>query len=245
MPGFFFDLGGKASKALRQGNWMWQALTGTDVDRIAAEEAFGRDMALAVRAELNVPDGPTDPLRSPWLDAITADLAGRLKEKRRRFQATLVDPGEPNAFALPGGFLFVHRALLELCGWNRDEVAFVLGHEMAHVIHEHTFQRLVGGQGLAQVARAVPFGGPAALLVRQVGLALLTSAYSREQEFDADRFGIRLATAAGFDPKGGIRLLGRLRELAHRVPDAKLAAYFASHPPLAERIAVMTRIVHG
>jgi Zn-dependent protease with chaperone function len=241
MPGFFHELGARTGKALRQGNWIWQSLTGTDADRIAAEEVFGRDLAAAVRAELNVPDFPTDIGRSAWLNSITTALAGRLKEKRRTFRVAIVDAGEPNAFALPGGFLFVHRSLLELCGWDRDEVAFVVGHEMAHVVHDHTLQRIMGGQGLARIAGSVPLGGPAAMVARQVGLALLTSAYGRDQEFDADQFGTRLASAAGFAPGGGARLLGRLQRDVETVPGSRLAAYFASHPPLAERIAALRR----
>ena len=64
----------------------------------------------------------------------------------------------------------------------------------------------------------------------------LQLAYSREQEFDADALGLRLAAASGFDPDGGPRLLGRLRAFS-QAPDASdLGAYFATHPPLPERI---------
>lgn len=238
MSGFFHDLGSRAGRALRQGNWVLQSFTGTEEAALAAEMAAGQDLAAGVLAELET---AADPEQSRWLDAIGVELTARVKDKRRQFRFHLVDSGDPNAFALPGGFIFVERSLLELCGWDRDEAAFVVGHEMAHVIKTHALERLISGKGLARIAGAIPLGGPAGMLLRHVGMSFLTSAYSREQEFDADDLGARLAAASGFARDGGPRLLGRLAKLHDDEPGFTLAAYFASHPPLIERIGQLQR----
>lgn len=238
MPGFFYRMGKKVGPHLRKGNWILQALTGEEADLLAAEEKVGRDMAAQVRETM--PDTPNAPpaQAESWVGEIGKQLAARLKEKRRRFTIGVVASGEPNAFALPGGFLFVERALLDICQWDRDETAFVLAHEMAHVIRGHAMERLLGSDVIAAAARtAVRGAGPYGLLIRQAAMQFLQTAYSREQEFDADDLGFRLAAAAGFDPIGGPRLLGRLRAFS-QAPDASdLGVYFATHPPLDQRIA--------
>ncbi len=160
-----------------------------------------------------------------------------MKEKRRRFTFSVVASGEPNAFALPGGFIFIERSLLELCQWEPDEVGFVLAHEMAHVIRGHAMERLLGSDVIAAAARVVRAPGPYGMLIRQAASRFLQSAYSREQEFDADDLGMRLAVASGLNPSGGPRLLERLSVFAGAADGPDLSTYFATHPPLGERIA--------
>lgn len=247
MSGFFFDMGRKAGRALRQGNWLVQSLTGTEADAIAAEEAFGRDLAAEiVRAQQQQPETVTiDPARQEAVQALGAHLAGYLTQQTRRWRVRLLNGGEPNAFALPGGFLFLEQSLLDLCRDDPSEVGFVIGHEIGHVLRGHALQRTMGDKGLAKLAGALPIGGLPGMVVKQVALSFLSSAYSREQEFEADRVGARLIAAAGLDPHGGVRLLSRLQAIHEAEPELPLLSYFASHPPLAERIAALRQVPHG
>lgn len=245
MPGFFYNLGKGIGPHLRKGHWLLQALTGEDTDVLEAEHRVGRDMAAQVQEMMAPAPGaePIDPRRAAWLDDLAAALVARVKDKRRRFRFTIVASGPPNAVALPGGFIFVERSLLELCQWDRDEVGFVLGHEMAHAIRGHTMERILGSDVIAMAARAVAVGGAHGMLIRQVASRFLQMAYSREQEFDADALGARLAAAGDFDPEGGPRLLGRLRAFCATPDAADLGAYFATHPPLDERIGKLRRLL--
>jgi predicted Zn-dependent protease len=227
-------LGQDLGRNVRQANWLFQALTGTEAEVAAAEHAVGHDLAAAVLEQTPVFD---DPGRKVWLETLGARLADRLKNKQRRFAFAVLDAGEPNAFALPGGYVFIERSLLDLCGWDADETAFVLGHEMAHVVRGNALDRLLASKALARL----PLGGVARAAVSLLGLPFLTSAYSRDQEFEADNLGARLALAAGFTPDAGPRLLGRLAAADHTAPPAPLTAYFASHPPMPERIAALRR----
>src|SRR5205823_6424711 len=111
---------------------------------------------------------------------------------------------EINAFALPGGYVFVTRRLLDFSRWDHAELAFVLGHEMGHVVKRHAIERLMANALFGGIAARLPVGG-AVLRPHVAALlsTLLRQGYSREQELEADAFGARVAHAAGFDPVAG------------------------------------------
>lgn len=234
MAGFFRNLGKFAGPRVRKGKWLWQSLTGSQADVLKAEHDVGRDMAAEVRRQLPPDD---DPETVELIGEIGRRLARCVAEKRRTFQFELVRGGEPNAFALPGGFVFVSRALVDLCERRPGELAFVLGHEMAHVIRGHALDRMLSSSATVLAARAVPVGGMGAW-VKRVGIRYLEGAYSRDRELGADELGVRLADAAGYDRRAAVRLLARLGNLrakgAAGLPG--LGRYFASHPPTDERI---------
>ncbi|MFH1719558.1 MAG: M48 family metallopeptidase [Planctomycetota bacterium] len=170
------------------------------------------------------------------LNRIGRRLTACVANKSRRFSFEAVQGDKPNAFALPGGFIFITRSLLELCRHNQDEVAFILGHEMAHVIRGHAMNRIVSNSAIAAASRAAPIRGLLSGWLRKVGVQFLESAYSQDMEFEADELGMRLAAAAGYDPRACVQLFGRLAK-----PDATagyfdLSAYFSSHPPFNVRI---------
>ena len=234
MAGFFHKLGKLAGPRVRKGKWLWQSLTGSQDDVLKAEHDVGRDMAAEVRRQLPPDD---DAETAALIGEIGGRLARCVAEKRRTFQFELVRGGEPNAFALPGGFVFVTRALVDLCERRPDELAFVLGHEMAHVIRGHALDRMLSSSATVLAARALPAGGVGAW-VKHVGIRYLEGAYSRDRELGADELGVRLADAAGYDRRGAARLLERLGELHARGAEGalRLGRYFASHPPAAERV---------
>jgi Zn-dependent protease with chaperone function len=143
---------------------------------------------------------------------------------------------EPNAFALPGGFIFVTRSIIELCRWDNDQIAFLLAHEMAHVIRGHTIERIVTNSAISTVSRATPMRGVLGGWLQTVGVRFLETAYSRDQELEADRLGVRLAEAAGYNPEGSIELLSRLAELKKPSDPLNLSEYFSTHPSSELRI---------
>jgi predicted Zn-dependent protease len=146
---------------------------------------------------------------------------------------------EANAMALPGGFLFVSHSLVDLCERRREELAFVLGHEMAHVLLGHAWDRMINQSALRAASVIVTRAGPLGPWLRQNGLQLLQSAHARDCEFEADQEGQRLAVHAGYDPGGGARLFQRLEGFGD--DRLGLGQYFASHPPAAERKAKLEK----
>ena len=141
----------------------------------------------------------------------------------------------PTAFALPGGFIFIAPGLVELAEKNSDELAFVIGHEMAHVIRRHAIDRILSQKALSMASLATPAGRAVAPWLRSVGMQWLEKAYSREQEFEADVLGSRLAQVAGFDPQGALRMLERFRSLEGSSDPLGLSAYLSTHPPIDDR----------
>lgn len=232
MAGFFYQLGKLAGPKVRKANWFFRSLTGTEAEAIQAEFQVGRDLAQAIAQEMEV---DPDPCVAQLLQEVGTRLAGRVKNRHRSFTFQSLQASEANAFALPGGFIWVTRALVELCERNPDDIAFILGHEMAHVIRRHAMDRMMTNSVLNAAIRAVPVGG---LVRSQLGGMLrqmLEQRYSQDQELDADQLGVRLARAAGFRADAAIELLDRLKRRSGESPG--IGEYFSSHPPFDLRIA--------
>lgn len=151
-----------------------------------------------------------------------------------------------NAFALPGGFIGVHSALV-LAAQSESELASVLSHEIGHVAQRH-IARMLGRQrqdallplaGLILAALASGAGGDAsaALLMGSEGIALQRQLnFSREAEREADRIGLQIMKDAGFDTSGMIAFFGRMQNSTRAYGDG-VPAFLRSHPLTTERIA--------
>src|SRR3546814_2090788 len=160
-----------------------------------------------------------------------------------KFTFTILDTPVVNAFALPGGYVYITRGLLALAT-SEAEVAGVLGHEIGHVTARHTAERY--GQtmaaNIAGIGLGVLLGGPAARAGGTPG-ALLVRSYSREQEFEADMLGGRYLARAGYDTGAMAGFLSQLQ--AHSQLEAALAgqpekadsfSITQTHPRTADRI---------
>lgn len=220
---------------------MWESVAGNEAEAVRAEYGVGRTMADAVR-EQSVCD--LDPAVRDLLRGIQTQLADRVNNPLHRFHVTSTEEAQPTAYALPGGFIFVARALVTLCEKDPDELSFVLGHEMGHVIRRHAMDRLLGQTAISAAMMASPGRGALAAWIKRVGVPWLERAYSREQEFEADEMGALLTRAAGFDPAGAVRALQRFQRLDPTHDERGLSAYFATHPPVAERIARLRERFH-
>jgi predicted Zn-dependent protease len=220
-------LGGQSRKPFRQAKWMWSWFAGSEAEAIQAEYEYGRECARQFAAQFS---GSAPRGKQEVVSAVGSRLADAVKD-RRQFQFSLVRASVSNAYALPGGFVFITEPLVDLCAQNPDELAFLLGHEMGHVLCGHARSQLTARTFLNAVTARLSGAG---LMLRQ----LLNQGYSRELELEADREGARLAAAAGFDSRAAARALQRLARGAG--DDAGLAEYFSSHPPLAERVRKLT-----
>jgi beta-barrel assembly-enhancing protease len=154
--------------------------------------------------------------------------------------------GFVNAFALPGGHIFIGKGLIALMD-SEDELAGVLGHELEHVDHYHCAERLQ----TEAIARKIPLGSLAMLPVE-----LFQAGYSKEQELEADREGILLASSSGYSALAAARLFATMearygeRQAQSQTPQgevsrvvlASLTEYFRSHPETAERIAQIKQV---
>ncbi|MBM3881965.1 MAG: hypothetical protein FJ387_19965 [Verrucomicrobia bacterium] len=236
MSGVFEQVGrflGRASvPVVRKTKWIWSSLAGDEEAALRAEVEFGTTLAAELRTTQEL-------VRDPALSGVLGDLLRRLgaplKDQRRGFRCEVIRDDVPNAMALPGGFIFLSHSLLELGERRTDELAFILGHEMAHVIRNHAWDRLLN-QTASRVASVVALrAGPLGGWLRQRGLAVLQSAHAQDCEFEADELGLRLGAAAGFATGGALAFLRRLDRLGAEA--TARSAYLASHPPAVERLA--------
>lgn len=242
MSGLFYNLGSRVGPQFRRAKWIWQSLTGSEADAIKVENDVGRDLAREVRRQLK-PDHQPPFLLSQEntgekiLNKVGSHLSDCVANKLRSFSYETVEGPEPNAFALPGGFIFVTWPLIKLCEWSEDEIAFILGHEMAHVIRGHAMHRLISSYAISATARVAPGHGVLSAWLQKIGVQFLESAYSQELELEADRFGVRLAGAARYDERASMRLLTRLSNLNQPTGGGlNLGSYFSSHPAYNDRI---------
>ena len=241
MSSLFYNLGKMVGPKVRKAQWIWQSMTGSETDAIKLENEVGRDLAREIRHQLD-PD-----IESKNKD-IFNDIGPRLTEcvanRFRSFSFETVKGSEPNAFALPGGFIFVTGSLVELCERDQDELAFILGHEMAHVIRGHAMRRIISNSAINAASLAVPIRGQFSGWLRKVGIQFLESAYSQELESQADKLGVLLSDAAGYNPDASIQLLRRLDKLNLSEKQFELGGYFSSHPSFDVRIRNIRHFLH-
>jgi predicted Zn-dependent protease len=237
MPGLFYSLGQWIGPELRKASWLFQSLTGSEKEAIAAERAVGRDFAREFLERLPIhPDDESE----RFVNRMAEHLARSLSNPHWRFEVRIVQFPAVNAFALPGGFLFLTRPLLDFCDQTGDELAFVVGHEIGHIIKGHAMERMMANAVIGSaLARVTSVAGLARLPLSDLTSLLLQQSYSRDQEHEADRFGVQLAAAAGYDGHAALRLLSRLTPPDEEPPG--LVGYFASHPPREERLREIGR----
>ena len=224
---------------------MWQSMTGSEADAIKVEYEVGLDLAREIRQQLGPNQHRQASCGEPQTDQILNEIGNRLAtcvaNKSRRFSFETVNGAEPNAFALPGGFIFVTKSIVELCRYDKNEIACILGHEMAHIIRGHAMNRIVSNSAITAASRAAPIRGVLSGWLRKVGVQFLESAYSKDLESEADRLGVRLVAAAGYDADACVQLFTRLAKLKSPPNELDLGSYFSSHPPFKVRIENIKR----
>jgi len=182
------------------------------------------------------------------------EVGGRVAahaKRRLAFRFHLIPNADMiNAFALPGGHVFVGQGLLDQMT-SEDELAFVLGHEIEHIDHYHAVERVQIEAQLNKLNLDI------VAAVAQIPISLWQAGYSKEEEFEADREGLRIACAAGYSPRGAVNLLERWTQL-HReyvmhaeTPSEELSqlaidgltGYFRTHPLPSERLAQANDVI--
>jgi predicted Zn-dependent protease len=240
MAGLFYHLGRMVGPKLRQANWVLRSLTGTEAEAVQAEHQVGRDLAYAFARQVE-PD--PDPAVGQLLGEIGTRLAGCVRDQTHRFCVCPVLAPDVNAFAFPGGFIFVMRPLLEFCHWDRDEIAFVLGHEMGHVLHRHAINRMMTSSIVRNGLGSLPVGGVLRAPILNLAATLLNQGYSQDQELEAENLGLQLVLAAGYDGRAAVRVMQRL--LTVPAEAYALSSWFSSHPPADLRVEQMERLLRS
>jgi predicted Zn-dependent protease len=167
-------------------------------------------------------------------------VASQSERPELKWYFGVLDTDSVNAFALPGGYVFITRGLLRALA-NEAELAAVLGHEIGHVVMKHHLKILRQSQGVdfasSLIGSQVGGGGLQGVAVQQMlgkGAEALARGLDKDAEYEADRLGVVLATRAGYDPYAMAGVLQKLGRANPREPS--LALLFKTHPLPQERL---------
>lgn len=183
----------------------------------------------------------TNDPRATMVTRLVARIAATLPagERQYQFRAALIDRSEANAFALPGGRIFVFTGLLNRVQ-TPEELAGVLAHEMAHVTHRHGLRKLIAAGGPHYALKLFISDQQEMLSTLSAGSQMLVGQYySRDVEREADTVGWHYLVAADIDPRG---LAGFFELLTEGENADYMPSMFRSHPATSERIASLNKL---
>ncbi len=156
----------------------------------------------------------------------------------------VIDEDKLNAVSLPGGYVYVYKGLIDAVD-SDDQLACVIGHELGHIGSKHSIKKLqsIYGYTLLQLAAIQSRNGQLAGGLNTAFLSIFL-AYSQEDEFWADKLGVKYAKKAGYDPKGMAQFLKKLKEKEDKEP-LQPFSYWRTHPFIPERIAAVNQDISG
>jgi len=208
---------------------------------VEEERKLGEEVVREVETKLTL---IRDPLILDYLHSLGRELLRGIEPQPFPFRFYLLKDSQLNAFAVPGGHIFLTTGILELVD-SEGELAGLLGHEIAHITQRHISRQLEKQKKIGLAAMAAALLGALAGDPRIAEVALAGSMataqtlflkYSREDEEEADQYGLRYMTAAGYDPKQMIQLLDKLRRFGS-FGSERIPAYMQTHPLTADRMA--------
>ena len=185
-----------------------------------------------------------------YVNEVGGRVAAHAKRKLNYRFHLIGDANLINAFALPGGHVFIGQGLLDQMT-SEDELAFVLGHELEHIDHYHSVERVQIEAKLKSLDLEI------VAAIAEIPMSLWQAGYSKDQEFEADREGLRIAAAAGYSPEGAVKMTERLAKLNREyvihaeTPTGELSqvaidgltGYFRSHPLPSERLQQINEVI--
>jgi predicted Zn-dependent protease len=207
------------------------------------EVQLGANYAAQINAKLPLVQ---DPEVNAYINRLGDSLAKVADTRNLQWHFYVVDSKEVNAFAVPGGYVYVNRGLIERFT-KLDQLATVLGHEIGHVTQRHSMKQQQKAQGVGIGATLGCIltrvcGTPGVGDLVNVGAGALMAGFSREDEAESDRVGIAYALRAGIDPRGMITTFEILLAERKEKPDG-LAAMFQTHPLEESRIQQAKEII--
>lgn len=200
------------------------------------EVKIGQEADIIIKEKFGVYNSPA---LLAYVDRVGQKVAAVCDRQNISYHFTILDTNMVNAFALPGGYVYITRGLLARLN-SEAELANILGHEITHITARHAVQRLsqVYGYELAWIGAGILLNQPDIYNWKELsnaGVQIALLGYSRENEFEADRVGSKYAFLASYDPQG---MASFLTTLQHEEKDSsEYVSWLQTHPPTKERIA--------
>ena len=205
-----------------------------DFYSLEKEAALGRRLAAEIDAQSKF---VTDPVVVEYVNRVGQNIVLR-SDSKIPFTIKVLDSPDVNAFALPGGFLYVNSGAI-LAADSEAEIAGVMAHEIAHVAARHGVEQQSKGRLLQYLSIPLIFvGGPLGAIVQNAANILVPLTFlkfSRGAEEEADRLGLQYMWAAGYDPTAMLTFFEKLKSKEKKEPGT-LAKVFSTHPATGKRI---------
>ena len=199
----------------------------------AYEVSIGQAMAEGVGQRYKMYQ---DPGINAYVSSLGARVASVCDRRDIEYHFAVVDDPQVNAFAAPGGFVYVTTGLLAAAD-NEAELVAVIGHEVGHIVARHSAQRIQAQFGISLAAQALKLDKKSPVVQNAVGLGmnLAMQGYSRENEYEADHLGAVYTCRLGYDPVAIVTFFHKLRKLQQTEP-SRMEVWFSSHPATGSRI---------
>jgi predicted Zn-dependent protease len=211
----------------------------------AQEIQLGKEMDTQVRAEMGIYE---DAALQRYVSDVGLRLARASERPNLPWHFTVVDEPAVNAFALPGGYIYVTRGILPFL-LDEEQLAGVLGHEIGHVTARHSAQQYTkatsAGIGLTLLSIFVPDTRPLQGAA-ETALGVLFLKYGRDDELQADRLGAQYTAESGWDPRGVAGMLRTLERLDAASGSSKgVPNWLSTHPAAADRVQKITAFIES
>lgn len=197
------------------------------------EIALGKDVDAQIKKQLKI---LKNPLMQQRLDNLGHRVAVLSDRQDITYHFNIVNDRELNAFAVPGGFVYVNKGLMDIS--TDDELACVLGHEIGHLAARHSVKRIqaqLGYQILISIVLGAS-GNKPIVEATDIVFNLVNLGYSRQDEFLADKLAVKYAKRAGYNPSAMITFFKKLKKEADKKGKGFNLVFLSSHPPIEERI---------
>jgi predicted Zn-dependent protease len=198
-----------------------------------SEVALGQDMDVQVQQKMKI---LKDPLMQGRLENIGRKVASVSDRQDLEYHFKIVNDKEFNAFALPGGFIYVNSGLMTAA--TNDELACVVAHEIGHVAARHSVKQLQSALGY-QLIIGIALGISGQQTMGQamdIVYNLINLGYSRKDELLADRLAVRYARKSGFNPHAMVTFFEKLKNEPSSKPSHYNPVFLSSHPGIDDRI---------
>jgi predicted Zn-dependent protease len=201
----------------------------------AKEIEIGRGIAATIAGRYPV---STDTALTAYVNLVGLAVAGEMPRPDIAYRFAVLETPDVNAFAAPGGYIFITRGSLDLIA-TEAELAAVLAHEVGHVNRRHVIEQLRKTDMLRTVQSEAGLSGSTLDQIVGSGSNLLFTGLSRTDEAAADSIGVELAASVGYDPTGLATFIAKLGSHASEGPLAELTA---THPGADDRLRAVQRI---
>lgn len=238
-----FSLGCISLNTIGQvGNSFLEEVSDVNIFTDEEEQQFGKAFAEQHAREVKF---YTDPFVTNYINDIGQTLVKHSKRNNIPYTFKVVDTKDVNAYAVPGGFIYINLGLIR-AAQTESELAFVIAHEIGHIVGRHSMKQLTQVYGIEILRQLILDEDSSELteIVVDVLAAGLLFKYSRDDERESDFYGVQNVYDISISPEGGIRFFQTLQKLQRREPSA-IEALLSTHPVNSERISNIRLQIDG